>query len=87
MDVLTSVFCVLFQPHPKIVFIINTLIADYHEISPKSSARRAVDGKKNHKERIKVRAVETRVSGYALFNAPICPLSWLNSQESTPLFC
>ncbi|MEY0629780.1 hypothetical protein AB7441_22725, partial [Providencia rettgeri] len=60
-------------PHTKIILIINALIADYHEISPKSPARRAVDGKKSHKERIVVRAVETRVSGYALFNAPYSP--------------
>ncbi|MEY0536475.1 hypothetical protein AB7303_20715 [Providencia rettgeri] len=33
-----------------------------------------------------VRAVETRVSGYELFNTPIYPLSWLSRLKLTPLF-
>ncbi|ENU1228632.1 hypothetical protein ACFGU2_003689 [Providencia rettgeri] len=35
---------------------------------------------------MKVRAVETRVSGYGRFNTPIRPLSWLSRLKLTPLF-
>ncbi|HEC8326262.1 TPA: hypothetical protein RG501_RS20720 [Providencia rettgeri] len=48
---------------------------EFHfNLTPKSLAQRAVDGKKGDRGTMKVRAVETRVSGYVLFNTPISPL-------------